>query len=156
MSPLRRIKIRIGELLLEKGLITHEQLNEAVASQQGAEKDKQLGQICIEKGFVDKEKLWFMLAVQSGYPYINAQNCVINREVLSLLNRAFVEKYLVLPIDKVKDIVTVAMANPLDKAVVDEIEKVLKGKVMIFLATVPELTEAIKQAYGKEKEKDKI
>ncbi len=147
MSPLRRTKIKIGELLLQGGVINPEQLQEALFLQQNQSKDKLLGQILIELGYVSKEQLWLILAIQSGYPYISLSSCIIETEVLSLIPKAWAEKYQAFPIDKIQDILTLAMVNPLDKLALEQIQKLTKYNVMVFLTTPLELTEMISRYY---------
>ncbi len=149
MSPLRRTKVKIGQLLLEKGLITEEQLQHALSLQRKEGQDKKLGQIFLELGYVDKDELFLSLAIQCGYPYIDINHCLIEPEVLSLLPRAMAEKYQVLPIDKIQDILTVAMVNPLDKLAIAEIQKFTQCNVKVFLTTPLELKEIISKYYKK-------
>ena len=148
MSPLRRVKTKIGELLLQKGLITPEQLQEALSVQHTRDKDKQLGQILIELGYVGREEFYGILAVQSGYPYIIINHYTIEPNILSLIPQTIVKKYQVLPLDKIQDILTVAMVNPLDKIVIDQIEKLTKSNVKVFLTTRLELEEVFSRYYG--------
>lgn len=148
MSPLRRVKTKIGELLLQRGLITSEQLHQALALQRTKQKDKQLGQILIESGYVKREDFYIILAVQSGYPYISVNQCTIRPEVLSLLPAVMAKKYQVLPIDKFQDILTVAMTNPSDIVALDEIKKLTESQVKVFLTTPLELEEMLKRSYA--------
>lgn len=147
MSPLRRTKIKLDELLLQKGLINPEQLQEALSLQQSKARDKLLGQILIELGYVNKEELWLILAIQSGYPYIKLSSCIIETEVLSLIPKASAERYQVFPIDKIQDILTIAMVNPLDKLALEQIHELTKYDLMVFLTTPLELTEMISRYY---------
>jgi len=147
MSPLRRTKTKIGELLLQKELITSEQLQEALSLQRGRDKHKLLGQILLDLGYVSKEELYLILAIQYGYPYINVSHCIIEPKVLSLIPRELVEKYQVLPIDKIEDILTLAMVNPLDKSAIEDIEKLTKSNVKVFLTMPLELKEMISKYY---------
>lgn len=152
MSPIRRVKTKIGELLLQKGLITSEQLQEALALQHGKEKGKPLGRILVELGYIGKEQLCIFLAVQGGYPYIDISQCMIKPEVLSLVPEAIVKKYQVLPIDKIQDVLTLAMVNPLDIATIDQIQKLTNSTVKVFLTTPVELEEMILRYYSKKQE----
>ncbi len=152
MSPIRRVKTKIGELLLQKGLITSGQLQEALALQHGKEKGKPLGQILVELGYIGKEQLCIFLAVQGGYPYIDINQCIIKPEVLSLVPAALVKKYQVLPIDKIQDVLTLAMVNPLDIVTIDQIQKLTNSTVKVFLTTPVELEEMILRYYSKKQE----
>ncbi len=152
MSPIRRVKTKIGELLLQKGLITQGQLQEALALQHGKEKGKPLGQILVELCSIGKEQLCIFLAVQGGYPYIDINQCIIKPEVLSLVPAALVKKYQVFPIDKIQDVLTLAMVNPLDIVTIDQIQKLTNSTVKVFLTTPVELEEMILRYYPKKQD----
>lgn len=149
MSPFRKKKTKIGELLLLSDLITPEQLRKALNFQLTEGKDKPLGQVILELGFVNKDSLDFILAVQSGYPYIQIKNYKIESELLSLLPEETIRKYRVFPIDKIKDVFTVAMVNPIDSAAVDQVKKIIKDKVIIFLTTSSEFNEMLAMYFAK-------
>lgn len=149
MSPIRRVKAKIGQLLLQKGMITMEQLQYALSLQRSKEKDKPLGQILVELGYVAKEEFHSVLAIQSGYPYIAIERCRIQPAVLSLVPQALARKYQIFPIDQIQDILTVAMANPLDKMAIEEVRKLTGLEVEVFLTTPLELNEMFAKFYEK-------
>lgn len=150
MCAFRKKKTKIGELLLQSDFITPEQLRKAVEFQLNEGKDKPLGQIMLELGYLDKDKLCFALSIQSGYAYINIRNCKIDPALLALLPEVIVKRHLVFPIDKIQDIVTVAMANPLDQDAFNIIKHFINSTVLVFLTTSAELREMIKMYYGSE------
>ncbi|MFH1128999.1 MAG: hypothetical protein V1699_06305 [Candidatus Omnitrophota bacterium] len=152
MSPYKTAKIEIGRLLLQKGLITSEQLKEALSIQRNRDKDKRLGQILIGLGYLSRDELCFALAIQSGYPYIDIKRCVIDQSVTSLIPGIMVKKYQVFPIDRIQDVITVAMVNPLDNLIIDQIQDIIKGTIKVFLTTPADLEEMISQYYGKIKD----
>lgn len=147
MSPFRSTKTEIGKLLIQKRLITNEQLLEALELQRHKEKDKLLGQILIGLGYLSKDDLCFALAIQSGYPYIDIKRCIIDPEVIALVPEIMVRKYQVFPIDKIEDIVTIAMVNPLDNQAIDGLQDVLKSAIRVFLTTSLDLEEVISKYY---------
>lgn len=147
--PLRRKKTKIGELLLLTGSITAEQLKEALSVQYKQKSDKLLGQIFIELGYINKEKLFFALSIQCGYPYIHINQHQIDPAVLSLIPEAMARKYQIFPIDKIQDVLAVAMLNPLDKFAIEQIQKFTGSNVSIFLTTPPELDEMFSKYYVK-------
>lgn len=150
MCAFRKKKTKIGELLLQLDFITPEQLRKAVEFQIKEGKDKPLGQIMFDLGYVDMEKLCFALSIQSGYSYINIKNCKIDLSLLPLLPEVVVRKHLVFPIDKIQDVVTVAMSNPLDQDAFNQIKHFINSTVLVFLTTSDELREMIKMYYGSE------
>ncbi len=149
MSPLRKIRTEIGKLLLQRKIISLVQLDEALYIKNNRERDKYLGQILLELGYVTKEDLYFVLAVQSGYPYIQISRCKIDSAVIGLIPRDIVEKYQVLPIDKIQDIVTVAMVNPLDRVAFIHIQEIAGGIIKVFLTTRSDWEEMFSLYYAR-------
>ena len=74
MAVARKIKAKIGELLIEKGTINREQLEEALTLQRATHKNKLLGQIFVEMGAASEEDIYSAVAAQFGYPYIKITN----------------------------------------------------------------------------------
>lgn len=152
MSPYRTTKTEIGRILLQKGMITSSQLQEALTLQRQKQQDKLLGQILIELGYLSRDDLYFVLAIQSGYPYIDIRRCLIDPEVLALIPEIMVKKYQVFPIDKIQDVVTIAMVNPLDNMAIDQIQEILKSNIKVFLTLPSDLAEFASRYFVKTKE----
>ncbi len=151
MSPYRTTKIEIGRLLVQKGLISALQLQEAVNLQRQKETGKLLGQILIELGYVSRDELYLALAIQSGYPYIDIKRCVIDTDVLSLIPEIMVKKYQIFPIDKIQDVLTLAMVNPLDNPALDQVQEIVKCNVKVFLTTPSDIKELFSRYYDRTK-----
>jgi type IV pilus assembly protein PilB len=153
MSPIRKKKTKLGELLLQADFITPEQLRKALAYQlQEGNKDKPLGQIVFELGYIDKEKLYFALAIQTGYAYIQIKNYKLDPGLVKSIPEEVVRTHLVFPIDRIRDIVTVAMVNPLDKDAAAQIQHFTHCDVKAFLTTRAEMHELIAMYYGNKPE----
>jgi len=149
MSPYRTTKIEIGRLLVQKGLISALQLQEAVNLQRQEETGKLLGQILIELGYVSRDELYLTLAIQSGYPYIDIKRCVIDTDVLVLIPEIMVKKYQIFPIDKIQDVLTLAMVNPLDNLALDQVQEIVKCNIKVFLTTSSDIRELLARYYGR-------
>lgn len=148
MSPFRRVKAKIGELLQQDGFITEAQLQEAISLQKAEAKDKTLGQILLELGHVKKDDLYTALAVQSGYPYLDIHYCVVSPKVLALLPESVVRKCRAFPVDKIHNIFTVAMVNPLDRTDIEQIEELVQCSVKVFLTTPADFEKALNRYYS--------
>ena len=149
MSPKRRIKTKIGELLLQKGVINKKQLDDALNLQHTKFRGKLLGQILIETGATSEIEIYSVLATQLGYPYINVNNYIINDEVLSLVPQQMAESLSILPLDRIDDVFIVAMVSPLEEDNIKKIEKLTGLKVKTFVTTVSEFKSAIIKNYGR-------
>lgn len=137
----------LGQILLKRGLITKEQLTEALAIQK--KEGGVLGETLVKLGYLTERDVVVALIVQCGFPYIAVNKYDIDSKVLSLIPEDKAKKYIVIPLDKVGDVLSVVMANPLDIATIDEIEKISNCKVATFIATKTEIDEAIKRCYTK-------
>lgn len=148
MSPLKRqvLKEQLGQVLIQRGIITPEQLKEALEVQR--EKGGLLGEVLIKRGFTTEEEIAQALAIQHDFPYLPLANYEIDSEVIKLIPEDLARKYYVLPIDKMGDILTCVIADPLNESAIKEIETLTKCKTEVFVATYTEITEAIGRAYS--------
>ena len=107
-----------------------------------------MGENLIKLGFTTEEEIIQALAIQHDFPYLPLANYEVDQEVARLIPESLAEKYHILLIDKMGDILTVVMADPLDKNAAEEIEALTKCKIAIFVATYTEIKEAIKRCYA--------
>ena len=120
-------KIRLGDLLVEKGLISDEQLQHALGEQKKL--GRKLGGTLIELGMIDENTLLNLLASQLNIPLIDINNYNYNNEVAKLLPESIARRYRALVLeDRDKDYL-VAMADPTDIYALDEIQSKLSKPV---------------------------
>ncbi|MBM3252594.1 MAG: hypothetical protein FJZ11_07460 [Candidatus Omnitrophica bacterium] len=137
----------LGQILLKRGLINKQQLTDALDYQK---KDGGvLGEVLVKLGYLTERDVVVALIVQCGFPYIAVNKYDIDHKVLSLLPEEQARKFHVIPLDKVGDVLSVVMANPLDISTIEEIEKISNCKVATFIATKTEIEEAIRRCYSK-------
>ena len=141
MSPLRVVRKKIGEMLIERGVITPKQLNMAL------EKQKQCGgyisQHLIAMGFTTETDIAICLSNQYNFAYMPLKKYAIPDEVLKLIPLKWIRIYTILPIDKIGDMVSVAMADPLNDGVIQMLRQITGCEIAIFISTYSELNEAI-------------
>ncbi|MCX5710824.1 MAG: hypothetical protein NT060_02485 [Candidatus Omnitrophica bacterium] len=148
--PLRRIiNKQLGELLIERGLINQHQLDKALAVQQ--DKGGLIGEILVELGFSREEDIAQALTAQYGFPYLPLSNYDINTDVLSIIPGRVARQYLLIPIDKIGNNLTIAMSNPLNVQAVEDVELLSGCSVQTFVSTSSDVKKAILKYY-KEKE----
>lgn len=136
---------RIGELLIEEGLITEAQLHQALAVQ--AERGGKTFEILIALGHLSKDRLHDFLSKQSGVASINLKNYVIPKDLVSLVPREMAQKNLVIPIDRLGKLLTAGMACPLDDATIAELETVTGLRVKPMLCRLDDILAAIERYY---------
>jgi type IV pilus assembly protein PilB len=141
-------KLRIGDLLVEYGLINHEQLEEALNKQRDS--GEKLGKILIELGFVTKQNINEILEFQLGIPYVNLREYIIDTRATQLVNESFVKKHHLIPIRLREKDLYVAMEDPLNIIAIDDIGLITDKNVIPMLTSEEQIIEAIDLYYGKE------
>ncbi len=148
MIPPRRVTIKtIGQLLLEKGIIKQAQLDEALKIQK--EKGGLLGQILASLGYVTEEQIAQVITIQYGFPYLPLSNYEIDEGVIKLIPENVARQYCLIPIDKIGNTVTIAMADPLNAQAIEDIEVVTSSSVQLFVSTATDIKKAIDKYYKK-------
>ena len=145
MEPNRGLQF--GETLIGKGLITQEQLDEALRKQK--ETAQLLGVILLEMGYVSEETVFLpVLANQHGVEYVDLRKVEITADCIKKIPPKFATHYQILPIRFTGNTLTVAMAHPNDVQVLDEISLVVPERINPVLASEKEITESIRKYYG--------
>lgn len=148
MAPIKRVTLKqLGELLLEKGIINQNQLDKALKLQR--EKGGLIGQILVMLGFVTEEEIAQALTVQYGFPYLPLESYEVTPEVIQLIPENVATQYNLIAIDRIEDLITIAMSNPLNIQAVEDVELITKCKVQVFVSTMTDISNAIKKHYVK-------
>lgn len=126
---------RLGELLVEKGNITDEQLQQALTTQ--AESGGKLGQILVSLELVDETTMLMTLAEKIGIPFVDLIHHNIDKTLIDLLPANYARRFRSIILGKDKDgKIIVGMANPLDLLTYDELISIIKQPISLVL--VPE------------------
>ena len=148
MAQARRlITKQLGELLIEKGLINQAQLDKALKLQK--EKGGLIGQILVALGFAKEEEIAQALTVQYGFPYLPLECYEINSEAIKMIPENVARQYNLIAVDKIGDLLTIAMSNPLNVQATEDIEMIAKCKVQVFVSTMTDISNAIIKYYAK-------
>ena len=136
---------RVGELLIEEGLISDEQLKHALEVQM--QKGGKLFEVLIAQKTLTKDQLHAFLSRQSGVPAIDLRNYEIPRELIPIVPGEFAREHVVLPIDKLGKLLTVGMACPLDTVTIQELERITGLKVKAMLCKLDDIEDRIHRYY---------
>ncbi len=148
--PLRKIiNKQLGELLIERGIINSRQLNEALILQQ--EKGGLIGEVLVGLGYAKEEDIAQALTAQYGFPYLPLSNYDINPEIANIIPGRVARQYLLVPIDKIGNNLTIAMSNPLNLQAIEDVELLSGCSVQTFVSTSSDIKKAIAKYY-KDKE----
>lgn len=147
MAPLRRIVTKqLGELLLEKGIINEVQLEKALKIQK--EKGGLIGQILVMLGYAKEDEIAQVLTVQYGFPYLPLESYDISPEVIKLIPENVAKQYNLIAIDRIGNLLTISMSNPLNSQAIEDIEVLTGSKIQVFISTMTDINNAIKKYYG--------
>ena len=145
----RRKKIRIGDLLIQAGAITEEQLSDALEKQRGT--GKKLGEFLVEQGVISDERLAQALSAQLGYELVDLQAIQIDQNVTKLIKGSdMLKKNKCFPfaIDEVTGAIKLAMVDPLDINAMDDISIITNFNVDACVATERSVLLAIDRYFG--------
>ncbi|MCD4668997.1 MAG: Flp pilus assembly complex ATPase component TadA [Actinomycetia bacterium] len=136
---------RIGEILVNKKLITNTQLNETLETQK--ETGKKLGEILVSKGFINEQTLVDLVSLQRGYNTIDLskEQDSIDESVSNLISKDFAFKRKVFPFKLEDGTLHVAMTDPRDINVIDELRLLTGYNVKPFITTQKDIDDIIKQ-----------
>ncbi|NQT95069.1 MAG: Flp pilus assembly complex ATPase component TadA [Candidatus Omnitrophica bacterium] len=143
---MRKSDLKLGEMLIEEKVITPEQLDEALREQKKT--DELIGEALVRLGFANEEQVLIALSDKLGVPYIRIKDQNIPPEVIEKVPAKFACYYKIIPTKLENHILTLAVTNPLDLAILDDIKLVLKYDINPILAGERDILEAIKKYYG--------
>ncbi len=141
-------KKRIGDLLIERGLITDNELQFALDMQK--QTHEKLGEVLINNKIVTPENMAKTLAVQLEVDYVDLAKKTIPAELAHLVKRNTARQNHLVPVQKQGDTLYVAMDDPLNYYALDEVRKVANLKVVPLIATHVAVERAINTLYGNE------
>lgn len=139
------INKKLGEILVEQGLITQGQLEKALELQK--EKGGLIGELLVELRFVSEEDIAKTLTAQYGFAYLPLSNYEIDQELIKFIPERVAMQYRLIPIDKIGDNLTIAMSNPLNSQAIEDIETLLGCNVQVFVSTNSDILQAIEKYY---------
>ncbi|MFI3237943.1 MAG: ATPase, T2SS/T4P/T4SS family [Lachnospiraceae bacterium] len=142
-------KIRLGDLLVERGRVSEAQLQEALSLQ--SKTHKQLGSCLMELGYITDNDIADVLHLQLGIPRVSLRGIEIEADLVGSMNGAVLRKHNVLPIEYSKDyanVLILAMSNPLDIAAQDDIAMISNCEIEPRIATVSEINTVLDKYFG--------
>jgi len=141
-------KKKLGEVLLEAGLITGDQLEEALALQRRTR--RRLGRLFIELGYVDEQDLCLTISRQLKIPLVDLDETPPEEEAIGKVSEETAREKAVIPVRIAGKELTLAMSNPLDWMTTQEVEFATGMKVNIAIAPESSILRAIDRAFGAE------
>ncbi|GBC91656.1 Type II secretion system protein E [bacterium HR15] len=136
----------LGEYLIEKGLITHEQLEDAMRVQQATGKD--LAQILVDQAVVSERDAYEAKAYELGMPFVDLDRTTPDPSAVNVVKEHIAKRYNVMPVKKEGNILYLAMADPNNVMAIDDVRVNSRCVVRPVLAAPGAIEDAIRRAYG--------
>jgi type IV pilus assembly protein PilB len=141
-----KIKKRLGEILVEGGLISQKQLEEALPFQKKS--GLKLGQFLVREGIVNEAQIVEMISNQLNVKKYSAGHYMVDMDLANVLPADIAFKYQAAPLQKIGFLLTVAMTDPMDINAVDAIEISTNNEVETVICTEQELNQLLSTLYG--------
>jgi len=138
-------KLRLGDKLVEDGIITEEQLAKALEIQKGT--GQKLGTVLMNQHWLREDQLYLVLEEQYEIPFMDINNIFIDVKVPKLISESLARKHMALPVRLEKNRLTIAMVDPLDMIAKDDIRIITGLELDIVMSTQQDITRAISRYY---------
>ena len=139
---------RLGELLVEKGIITREQLKEALALQKST--GKKLGEVLISQNLISEAQMAEVLQEQLGIPFVDLNKVTLEPKLAEYIPFMLAKRHTLIPIKEENGKLYIAMEDPLNFAAVDDVKRVSKMDVVPLISFGEAIKNAINRLYGME------
>ncbi len=142
---MRNTRQRLGDLLIEEGLITEEQLQSTLNEKEPSQK---IGDALIQRGYLTEQQLVEVLELQLGIPHVSLFQYPFDTNLFSLISKESARRNLIIPLKKEANKLFVAMANPMDFIVIDDLRLSTGFQVEPAISTKDDILRAINKYYN--------
>lgn len=136
---------RLGDLLVEAGLLKKEQLEDALRTKKQGQK---LGDALLERGLITERQLIEVLEFQLGIPHISLHRYPVDTSLMSIVPKEVARRNVLIPLKKTGDQILVAMADPMDYIAVDDLRMSTGFQIEQVIASKEEILQAINKHYS--------
>jgi len=137
-----------GRHLVERNIITQDQLDEAIHKQQTTMSNKRLGEVLVRLGFISKAHVTEGLSEQLGIPIVKLSDREIPERIRNLIEPNIATLYRVIPLAEEGRRLVVAMSDPTNVNHIDNLERLLERRIEPHLATQEDIAQALTKYYG--------
>ncbi len=138
-------KMRLGDILIQSGIITQEQLDHALILQK--EKNKKLGELLIDENILTEEQILGVLEYQLGIPYVDLNKYYVDPKAPKIISESLAKKHNLIPIGISRGKLMVAMSDPLDMIAADDIRITTGLEIDVAISSKNDIKKAINQYY---------
>jgi len=137
--------IKLGQMLVQDGHLTDEQISAVLLRQKTSK--KKLGELLVKEGLVSESVVLECLSKRLGLSCVQLRPGLVDPQIVDIIDKELAEKHLIIPMFKVENTLTVAMAEPQSLLVVDDLERSTKLKIHPVIALEANIKENIKKYY---------
>lgn len=137
----RMTKKRLGELLRDEGLVNDTQIEEALSAQRKS--GELLGEVLVRLGYVTEADIAQTIVTQFGLPYLSVRQYYLADEAIRLFPERLMRQYQFIPLDKIGNVITIAVGGLLNFDVLTELENMSGSRIQVFVSTWSEIKSAI-------------
>ena len=141
----RMTRKRLGELLRDEGLVTDDQIEEALASQRKT--GELLGEVLVRLGYVTEYDIAKTIVTQFGLPYIAVGQYFRSDEVMTLFPERLMRQYQFIPLDKIGNVIAIAVGGLLNFDVLSELEHTSGSFIQVYVSTWSEIKQQIEDHF---------
>ncbi len=139
---------RLGEMLVDAGLVTQEQV--AKALEYSKKNGIRLGRALIRLNFVDEDDVIRTISDQLNIPHVDVGNILFDPEVVTLVPETFARKNKLIPLFLVDDTLTVAVSDPLNVYIIDDLANIVERRVNVVISSEQDIQTALDHFYARE------
>ncbi len=143
MSMLDDRRARLGDHLVERGYISQEQLDAALSEQHASNRNLLIGEWLVERELCTEEQVLECVALEYDVPFARLEPRMCDPKVAATLPRDFIEKNLALPLFAVRGMLTVAISEPSNLFLLDEIRELTQLDVQLVAATTRDIRKLV-------------
>ncbi|NLO82819.1 MAG: Flp pilus assembly complex ATPase component TadA [Clostridiales bacterium] len=137
---------RLGELLIEKGVITQQELKSALALQKAT--GKKLGEILVSQNLISETKMAEVLQEQLGIPFVDLSRIQLDPKLTEFVPFILAKRHSLIPVKLEKGKLYIAMEDPLDFAAIEDVKRVAKMEVVPIISFGESIRNAVHQLYS--------
>ncbi len=138
---IKNCKKRLGELLFEYGVITQEELNNALREQKI--RNKRVGEIIIELNLASQDQINWVLSKQLDIPYVQIETTQLDLSLLKEFPGYLIKNYNLIPLIKINNTLVLAMSDPTDEEAIQKVKSFYKNDIELSLASFKNIFEII-------------
>lgn len=137
------IRKKMGEVLVDEGLVKDDQVQDALRRQRAT--GESFGEILVSMGFVTEGDIARTLVKQSGLPYIDASKYRINKDGIQAVPADLMWQNQLVVLDKIGKTLLVAIANVISPEIFDKIERVSGSQIFVYVSTWSQVQQALEK-----------